>query len=82
MYVDPQGCLDGGENTHNEQTVWRDVRSMTQGERDSTEKLLLSVDECGMTLIFSNESTQLRERKVSVCACVFLFVANFTSANV
>jgi hypothetical protein len=44
--------------------IWTDVRNMDRGELNHTATLLGSADECGMVLIFANQSSQLREQKV------------------
>ena len=56
---------DRGKAQEKHTYIWSDVKNMTKEELDSVEKLFLSVDECAVTLIFSNQSTQLCERKVT-----------------
>ena len=46
--------------------ILNDVRNMGSGELSNTAALLSSVKECGMALIFNNESSQLREQKVYI----------------
>ena len=86
----PQARLDAEEKTtcpedkslvHN--LILDDVRSMGGGQLGNTERLLASAEECGMTLIFSNESSQLREQKVCIhlAACYHLFI-NWTNCAV
>lgn len=58
-----QDHLDEGEKERHPYT-WSDAKHMTKEELDSVEKSFLSADECAITLVFSNQSTQLRERKV------------------
>ena len=53
-------------NDHSHKMIWTDIRNMTERELGLTEVVLWSVKECGMTLIFSDQSSQLRERKVGV----------------
>ena len=63
----PPPSRPGSEQRQSEQAQnWRDVRKMTQGQLDTAETLLFSVDECAMSLVFSNQSTQLRDGKVSI----------------
>ena len=53
-------CSEGHRNL-----IWSDVRNMDRGELSSIEALLGSVEECGMVLITADQSSQLREQKVS-----------------
>lgn len=72
MGTAPQECLDSEEKktrTKSNNPIWSDIKNMTQKQLDHTEELFMSANECAITLIFSNQSTQLRDKKVGIGFC-------------
>ena len=51
---------------------------MSQGQLETTETLLEAIDECAMSLLFSDHSTQLRQGKVRYNTAVMVRHPNIT----
>ena len=64
----PQHHLDEEETTtaseDSRNLIWTDVRNMDRSRLDAAEAQLGSADECALVLIFTDQSSQLREQKV------------------
>ena len=56
--------VDGKQEKPPSHQLCEDVRKMSTEQLKAVEELLQGVDECAMSLVFSDHSTQLREGKV------------------